>query len=278
MDRSSSTAGVVIGNVAAQALERPQQGRVVAAFERGAYLSFGTRALVFASDATVTMGPLVIRTTRSHWPGLKVGAMVALDAEALNIEDAVVINVRDAAVWRPPPFPAASRAQLTVALTVVDSLARGQDTGGTSAAAPRLRAMLQRARATVLGDTLDGEDWPEALLGLGPGLTPSGDDALVGMLIALRALGEHVRLEQLANRIENGLDDATTPVSAAHVRAAMTGAASEPLHLVSNSLLGGAPDLATLERDLDALLAIGHSSGSDALAGLLAVLRAAVSR
>ena len=37
-----------------------------------------------------------------------------------------------------------------------------------------------------------------ALIGLGPGLTPSGDDFIGGMLIALRMLGKHGAADAVA--------------------------------------------------------------------------------
>ena len=111
-----------------------------------------------------------------------------------------------------------------------------------------------------------------ALLGLGPGLTPSGDDFLGGMLIALATLPAPSLRAQLLELIENHAQQRTNAISIAHLRAAGAGAGHEALHDTLNSLLGGDP--AALPAQLTAIDHIGHSSGWDALAGTCVTLRA----
>ena len=109
-----------------------------------------------------------------------------------------------------------------------------------------------------------------ALLGLGPGLTPSGDDFLGGMLIALYVCGEKSVQKQLYTQVESLLDN-TGPVSKAHLKAAALGEGSHSLHQVLNMLLNG--NDTKLEPAIDAINQIGHTSGWDALAGVAVVLR-----
>jgi hypothetical protein len=58
------------------------------------------------------------------------------------------------------------------------------------------------------------------------------------------------------------LNNRTSAISAAHLAAAAAGEGHEALHRVLNG-----------ELDLDALDAVGHTSGWDALAGAVAVMR-----
>ena len=109
-----------------------------------------------------------------------------------------------------------------------------------------------------------------ALLGLGPGLTPSGDDFLGGMLIALHVCGEKSVQKQLYTQVESLLDS-TGPVSSAHLKAAALGEGSQSLHQVLNMLLEG--NETQLELGIDGIKQIGHTSGWDALAGVAVVLR-----
>jgi hypothetical protein len=102
----------------------------------------------------------------------------------------------------------------------------------------------------------------QQLIGLGPGLTPSGDDYLGGMLVALRRTGRTMQAEGLWRWLQPRLRERTSAISAAHLTAAAAGEGHEALH----SVLDG-------ELDLDALDAVGHTSGWDALAGAAAVLR-----
>ena len=109
------------------------------------------------------------------------------------------------------------------------------------------------------------------LIGLGPGLTPSGDDLIGGMLIGLAGLGEFEQRDTIWRNVEPQLATATSPLSAAHLRAAALGFGSAALHDLLGDLLKG--DTHRLARHLDALGAIGHSSGFDALAGVVVALR-----
>ena len=109
-----------------------------------------------------------------------------------------------------------------------------------------------------------------AMLGLGPGLTPSGDDFLGGMLIALYVCGEKSVQKQLYTQVESLLDN-TGPVSKAHLKAAALGEGSQSLHQVLNLLLEG--NETQLELGIDAINQIGHTSGWDTFAGVTTVLR-----
>jgi hypothetical protein len=109
------------------------------------------------------------------------------------------------------------------------------------------------------------------LLGLGPGLTPSGDDFLGGLLIALRLLNR----DDLAARLWAGLEAAamrrSVELSVAHLGAAAAGRGGAALHAALNALVTGRAD--DLPAVLERIDAIGHTSGWDALAGAVTVLR-----
>jgi hypothetical protein len=105
------------------------------------------------------------------------------------------------------------------------------------------------------------------LLGLGGGLTPSGDDlvggALFGRLLVAedpprwRALGERVAADAIA---------LSHAISAALLADLVAGATFAPLHALADALAAG-DEPAVLEA-ARALVALGHSSGWDMLAGL----------
>ena len=129
-----------------------------------------------------------------------------------------------------------------------------------------------------IGDALRGGGVPSPppavdLLGAGRGLTPSGDDCLAGMLVALHAFGERDVAASLARAVARHAPRRTSRLSAAHLEAAGGGEAIEPVHEAIRSIAGGtypghAPDV------LDALERFGHGSGFDALAGVLLAARA----
>jgi hypothetical protein len=110
------------------------------------------------------------------------------------------------------------------------------------------------------------------LFGLGPGLTPSGDDVMGGVMVALAMLGHCKLRNALWASLREHARQRTSDLSLAHLEAAADGYGAAALHAVLASLLGGASE--RLPADLATLDAVGHSSGWDGLAGALLVLRA----
>jgi hypothetical protein len=93
-----------------------------------------------------------------------------------------------------------------------------------------------------------------ALAGLGPGLTPSGDDVLAGYVAGLVLLhGQHKR----ASRIAEEASVRTNSLSATLLRHAALGEVPEPVHIL----------LAT--GNARPMLSFGHSSGQAWLRGLV---------
>ena len=136
-----------------------------------------------------------------------------------------------------------------------------------SSAICRLETALQ---ACFLGLDPGSVDDVNELIGLGPGLTPSGDDLLGGMLITCCRLSETSVAERLGETILKSADR-TNVVSQAHLRAAALGYGAAPLHDLLDAILRN--DRQDIAEALDATAKIGHSSGVDALAGMVLALR-----
>ena len=109
-----------------------------------------------------------------------------------------------------------------------------------------------------------------ALLGAGRGLTPSGDDCVVGVLAALHAFGEHGVAASVAHTVSRYAPRRTSRLSAAHLHAACAGEAVEPVHAAIEAIAGNAFPAPAL----DALERFGQGSGFDAMAGILVATRA----
>lgn len=122
---------------------------------------------------------------------------------------------------------------------------------------------------TMHGDRLSGIT-PHALVGLGPGLTPSGDDVLAGALIAAHATSDP-RLAQWQRETRAALQvRRTTAVSRGLLHHAMDGYATPELAAFVTALCAG--DRHDAGRATPALLALGHTSGAALAAGVLHVL------
>ncbi|MCU1536543.1 MAG: hypothetical protein JWP82_894, partial [Humibacillus sp.] len=120
------------------------------------------------------------------------------------------------------------------------------------------------------------------LVGAGRGLTPSGDDALCGVLLTLAAVDSAAaRSAHLAVRAAVTASlTRTTSISAALLAAAAQGyAVPDVVRLVTRWSAGGQSRAAVGAADgadelLDRVLAIGHTSGRDLLSGVTGALRA----
>lgn len=108
------------------------------------------------------------------------------------------------------------------------------------------------------------------VLGTGAGLTPAADDATAGVLLGLRAFLPS-RMQRLVADVTGAAPRRTTALSAALLDLAAHGITAWP---VANAVraMGNATDVAA---PFTALLDLGHSSGSDLAAGLLAAARTA---
>ena len=110
----------------------------------------------------------------------------------------------------------------------------------------------------------------ERLLGLGGGLTPSGDDWITGFLLYqtrfLMASGDHSKfLEQLVDALQKMAFQKTTTISANRILAAGRGWAEEPFLQVIDTLFSGDE----MPAGLAVLLTLfGHSSGVDTTLGI----------
>jgi hypothetical protein len=107
------------------------------------------------------------------------------------------------------------------------------------------------------------------LAGLGVGLTPAGDDFLTGVMIW--AWVAHADPEWVCRFLVEASASRTTALSAAFLRAAARGECAEAWHVLLAALRDG--DQRRSEAALGDVIAHGHTSGADAVAGLFWMVR-----
>lgn len=224
-------------------------GRVIAAFKRSFYVADADGRIACAGGPDLGAGPLNI--LYAACPSIPaVGAAWQFELGA-------------APIWQPGPWPT---LDAPAARRVVAAIPRDKGLLAPAAGDPFREAA--RAPLAALANWQGGPipTILENLLGLGPGLTPAGDDALGGAALALRAVGRTQDADALRKFLSERIATATSAISAAHLRAACDGAGAQALHtILADIVRGRTPDIAPLD-------AIGHSSGYDALAGIVAVL------
>jgi hypothetical protein len=106
------------------------------------------------------------------------------------------------------------------------------------------------------------------LAGLGPGLTPAGDDFLLGVMYAICSSAGNADSLCLVETIKDTAIPRTTRLSAAWLEAGAHGEASSGWHSLVNAL--ACQDTSEVEAAAALILPTGHTSGADALAGFLA--------
>lgn len=137
-----------------------------------------------------------------------------------------------------------------------------------SRAAAGLGALIHGLQQTNLDAVNKGG---KALIGLGPGLTPAGDDFLVGFLagLTLGSLATTVPAPFLSelNAIIDKAADQTTRLSGAWLRCATRGQFGETWHNLAHALQSGQRQ--KIEQAAHHILSTGATSGVDAMTGLL---------
>jgi hypothetical protein len=132
--------------------------------------------------------------------------------------------------------------------------------------APPCQQLLQGLQRWSCGEM---PDWL-SLTGLGPGLTPSGDDMLVGAMAVLCASQFSAEIQQhpfLPPADQLAL--LTTSVSCSYLNSARVGAFPSPVLRVMRHLQPGRDPQPALWR----LLSVGHTSGADMLVGMVVALK-----
>ena len=189
------------------------------------------------------------------------------------------LRLADASVWRPadpgPPLPS-SRIEAHLRNAHV-RLAQRRGTHPSvidAEGAPLAAALRDACRA------LDGEQAArqvDRLIGWGEGLTPAGDDLLIGLLAGLDA---QVRGDEARRRFHGWLaallasrTERTTPIAAHYLRLAANGHYTEPLIRLRTALLCEDGD-DVVDAALRSALDVGATSGADTVSGLLSGLLA----
>ena len=248
-------------------------GEVRAVFRRSLYLRFPGERYVCLGDDSLGRGPLNARISDRRSLG------------HFGAGERLAVSLAGSKLWRPRRL--GSRGNRTALAANLDSLCRAvmrraarEGLGGVIAgdgstlidcARPAMHAIdtwLMRTGAPI-------PPRARALIGLGPGLTPSGDDFLAGLMIGLRATGNRSAAAALWDWLEPQAARRTSAISRAHLAAAAHGEGHETLHACVEALFGARTPSA-LERWnflLSRLDAVGHCSGRDGLAGVVAVAR-----
>lgn len=287
-----------LGSVAQDLLAASGRGRIATVFKGSFYIE-SAGGLACLGNRSLGLGPLNAVTDApldTDWSalGLRPGERCRANRNAVQVGAKFVFALDHAQVWRPPPCPGGWQGEtIGRSLERLERLAAARIPGEglgqilLSPTAGRREAPVERTArepvagarawlATAFADHRSAATaetgWVGRLAGLGPGLTPSGDDLLGGIMIALHGLGCREAVDVLWSAVRACAAEAQNPISTAHLAAAAEGQGSAAVHALFHDLVRGSDG--ALAARLEAIARIGHTSGWDALAGVVTVLRA----
>ena len=278
-------------------------GKVLAVLPTTIYLVGGDGEILWMSQEGLTMHRRSILV--SFWPGaICVGQGFFVQGPFLRFSEEVTIDLDPATEWKPSGIVLEQTQPIFVVnvcvrrlVEAVTKLGNAKGFGqiipqiipmtsslieGNRQAISKADPLLAKARNSILDlatacfnfDMAEATRRGKELVGLGPGLTPSGDDFLGGLLFAAHSL--KTAYPQDFNWEEEPVTDLidwasaqTHPISQAILRDHASGHGPEPLHEVVTSLLNG-QDLPRTMGGVKRLTGIGDTSGWDILAGTLA--------
>jgi hypothetical protein len=284
------------GVVAAEFCKAPARAEVAAVFGRSFHLRCGD-LFVCVGEPAIGNGPLTLIADMAAAPRSLYQGQPARIAESRIAIGAVAFTCEWSEPWLPSPWPRAAAPDLlaqvrdaVVHRAATEAPAEGfgraiADTNVTDEAFARVaRRRLARLRLwlveRVAARSAPANALAEAvrdLVGLGPGLTPSGDDVLIGALALLDALaGDHAGAGTMRKNLARAVADVppalTSPLSRCFLRVAAAGHIGERLHAAVSSCVAGDADTA-----IAAIRDVGQTSGWDMMAGIVAALDAVAS-
>ncbi|MBP6862648.1 MAG: DUF2877 domain-containing protein [Neisseriaceae bacterium] len=270
-------------------LRQSERWRIHSAFANTVNLSAPSLPLLTLSNQQTDTLPLSLMTQGIDFSPLqqRLGTAIQHDAHSLRLSDAYVFYLNPPA--RSHYFAAASldeaqRSSLKQALPALQQQLTQQARPGsfvpTAHASPFEQALGQclRQQAQALGQALQQtaaapnlDTAVLGLLGLGVGLTPSGDDYLVGALAALRYTQPHADATQaLAASIQRHAPAQTNAISVQALGCACQYYFKSSLLDLLQSLAQQQPQAAAAA--LGQLLHTGSTSGTDLAYGLIDTL------
>lgn len=233
-------------------------GRVLASFRRALYVTASTTTFALV-EPKVPAGPLHAVLDRTP-PRAPAGTPVAL-CDGTLLVGSTRIRMEGMRGWQGRLPPPGSLWGCEVPETMREAASRS-----ALLAAP-WRSRAEPAWKLIAAGDLTGAG--SVLGGLGPGLTPAGDDALAGLLLVVGALGgshaQHTS-DAALGRVDTGT------ISMAFLRWAARGQALAPQHTVLQALAEEKP--AAIAGPLTRIVRVGGSSGADLLLGMVRALDA----
>ncbi len=280
------------GTIAKKVLSNAQKASVIGITSLGIFLRVEPRWVIFLSFETYK-GPLTLNlegdvSSLSHLD--QKNPIEVRNGNIFFIASGITINSNNAEIW---DIPSRSNSVLSlpernhrIKAVASEMLAKRKNVGLSGSLASLLEIgntntlsssipfnkvnIRELQRFIHLPDLSNILPALQPLLGLGTGLTPSGDDLIIGLLLAYNRWGDVINpmfdLSKLNEFITRMAYHETTLISASLIACAAQGYADERLVKALDGMMTGSPDAPACA---ESLLNWGGSSGIDALVGMV---------
>jgi hypothetical protein len=290
----------IMGAAARGWLSPGEHGKVLAAVTHATYLLTEQGELVWLGTAETPMHRRCIRVA-SPLPWLAVGTAFTFKDHSIELESGTNLDFHTSQIWETPAIPASDLIESKLLPDKLHTfcntfLARETPVGVGTFIRPVLQIAKKQDSSTAIQPEkfLTMTAWPiveriaraylshdfagvlqhaEALIGLGEGLTPSGDDFLGGLFFARYLLScsyPHLFYLEFSNLPEwiDAVQPRTNLISFVLLKDNATGHALDPLNRFGIALLTNQPVESASSAASD-LIKVGHSTGWSLLAGFL---------
>ena len=287
------------GAFAKEFFDAPDEAKIIGVFRRSLYIEDASDRLACVGERGIGPGPLNALCEFSDdidfTQIVEPGSPVEFRDAWIRLGPRMKIDISRPMEWKPEPLPIGWGLEFF--LENLSYLVRWFDkTGSREGLAPLIKHIVSGeevlnqgafqtfswkrisdfrhwlSHSLLQGEKLEFPADAHQLVGLGAGLTPSGDDFWCGVMVALRVLGHFEISDRIANTILSQAKDRTNKISYAHLECAAKGQGAQALHESISAM--GMADEARLSSALRTLDKIGHTSGWDSLAGIVCVLKA----
>lgn len=261
------------------------EGQIVAVFDRSLLLTAPDGRLLHLHTGPRLVSPFSLRIdgTFARVLGdipLVRGMPVRQRGTIIDIAEHLRLRLDEVTYYQSPKPPTGEIDPR--ALRIAQQMLRSYGRCGGFDRLPGIQTIVRAIqRAIAAGNSGQLCEAARGLIGLGPGLTPSGDDFLVGCLRGLWLVSrDEAAARQMLDRTGDGLlsdlSERTTQVGAEFLRYALGGAFAEILDHAAEALVAPTHPQC-VHCAIARLLAQGETSGTDTMRGLLTCVEALLS-
>jgi hypothetical protein len=254
---------VFVTNQVKRWLATSSQPRILHVFDEVCNLTNEKKEIVSIVNAEIGNGPfnLLIDEPMLFTKHLDSGSNVSLHDQQISIGD-LAISYAHAQTWDPMPRwdelrnnrdEIANRLRLLQIESENEAILRFSDSLSLAIITMDLPAVKTGA---------------SKLAGLGVGLTPAGDDFLMGVMYAAWVIHPQEAAKKITEEIATIASSITTSLSGAWLKSAARGEAGEVWHELFDAFL----EDKNMYVPISNILSVGATSGSDAFAGFVEVL------